>query len=74
VLDREKPAHTTYHLCVIEPRMRVGLQSIVGVDAIVGGAPTGSAFDGTHELGIDMVLPDSPGSGGAPRVGYGVVA
>jgi phage tail-like protein len=40
VLDREKPAHTTYHLCVIEPRLLVGVQARVGIDAIVAaGAP-----------------------------------
>lgn len=39
VLDREKPAHTLYHLCVIEPRMRVGFQARVGIDAVIGGAP-----------------------------------
>jgi phage tail-like protein len=37
VLDREKPAHTTYELCVIEPAMRVGVQSRVGIDAIAAG-------------------------------------
>ena len=35
VLEREKPAHTEYHLCVIEPRMRVGAQARIGIDAIV---------------------------------------
>jgi phage tail-like protein len=39
VIEREKPAHTTYHLCVIEPRMRVGAQARVGIDAIVGQGP-----------------------------------
>jgi hypothetical protein len=38
VLDREKPAHTTYELCVIGPTMRVGVQARVGMDAIVGRA------------------------------------
>jgi phage tail-like protein len=49
VLDREKPAHTTYELCVIEPAMRVGVQARVGIDAIAGDpgyppAETGSAL------------------------------
>ncbi len=35
VLDREKPAHTAYHLCRIEPSMRVGQQAVLGVDTIV---------------------------------------
>jgi phage tail-like protein len=36
VIDREKPAHTTYQLCVIEPALRVGVQARLGIDAIVG--------------------------------------
>lgn len=40
VIEREKPAHTDYHLCVVEPQLRVGVQARVGVDAIVAkGAP-----------------------------------
>lgn len=53
VLNREKPAHTQFHLCVIEPRMRVGVQAQVGIDTVVaGGAPaaaTGRQLD-THAL------------------------
>lgn len=40
IIEREKPAHTDYHLCVIEPRMRVGYQARVGKDAVVGGPPS----------------------------------
>lgn len=36
ILNREKPAHTQYHLCTIEPAMRVGLQSQVGIDTVIG--------------------------------------
>lgn len=39
VIEREKPAHTDYQLCVIEPRMRVGVQARVGIDAIVASGP-----------------------------------
>jgi phage tail-like protein len=46
VLDREKPAHTTYDLCVIEPALRVGVQARVGIDAIVGTAGTPAASIG----------------------------
>lgn len=38
-LDAEKPAHTQYDLCLVEPRLRVGVQCTVGVDAIVAGVP-----------------------------------
>ena len=46
VLDREKPAHTTYDLCVIEPAMRVGVQALLGIDTIVaaGPPPAGTGF------------------------------
>ena len=37
IIEREKPAHAEYHLCVIEPSMRVGYQAQVGKDAVVGG-------------------------------------
>jgi phage tail-like protein len=50
VLDREKPAHTTYELCVIEPAMRVGVQARVGMDAIVGRGGDPAAATG-QELG-----------------------
>ncbi|HKP29502.1 MAG TPA: phage tail protein [Gemmatimonadales bacterium] len=42
ILDREKPAHTSYHLCRIEPTMRVGLQAVVGIDTIVAGPSSGA--------------------------------
>ena len=58
VLDREKPAHTTYELCVIDARMRVGAQARLGIDTIVGGPPRPAPMDGTLELGADTVLAD----------------
>lgn len=44
VLEREKPAHTTYQLRVIEPAMRVGVQCRIGIDAIVADAPPPAAI------------------------------
>jgi len=38
ILDREKPAHTQAFLCPIFPRLRVGVQATLGVDAYVGKA------------------------------------
>ena len=37
VIVSEKPAHVAYQLCVVEPRMRIGFQARVGVDAVIGG-------------------------------------
>jgi phage tail-like protein len=39
VLDAEKPAHTSYELCLVPSRFQVGVQSTVGVDTIVGDFP-----------------------------------
>jgi len=47
VLDREKPAHTVYDLCVVEPRMRVGAQSFVGIDTVVAQGPPQAQLDVT---------------------------
>jgi phage tail-like protein len=37
VLDREKPAHVAYQLYIVAPRLRVGFQARVGMDAVVAG-------------------------------------
>lgn len=38
-IDAEKPVHAQYQLCLVEPRLRVGIQSTVGVDTILGPEP-----------------------------------
>lgn len=62
-LDREKPAHTDYHLSVIEPRMRIGLQARVGIDTVLAGAPEASKLGAPG--GTEFVLAGEP----AGRVG-----
>jgi phage tail-like protein len=56
ILDQEKPAHTTYHLCIVEPRMRVGFQSRVGVDTVIGGQARSLALGSDQVLGEDTLL------------------
>lgn len=54
VVEHEKPAHTTYHLCVIRPRMRIGVQARLGVDSVVGkreATPSRLGEDGALVLG-----------------------
>ena len=70
VLEREKPAHTDYHLCVIEAKMRVGFQACIGVNSIVGGPAPDLRLGDTSSLGTDTVLADQPPR--ADRVGYGI--
>jgi phage tail-like protein len=36
IVESEKPAHTVAHVCLIQPRMRVGAQARVGIDTVVG--------------------------------------
>jgi phage tail-like protein len=38
-IDAEKPAHTSYTICPIEPRLRVGIQATVGLDTLIGDCP-----------------------------------
>jgi phage tail-like protein len=60
VLDREKPAHTVYHLCVVEPTMRVGFQARVGVDAIVAGPATPTGLEDKGRPSAGLVLGGEP--------------
>lgn len=59
-IEREKPAHTDYHLCTIEARMRVGFQATIGIDSIVGGPAPDLRLDATATLGMDTVLANQP--------------
>jgi hypothetical protein len=38
-IESDKPAHTAYDLCLVEPRLRVEIQSTVGLDTLIGGYP-----------------------------------
>jgi phage tail-like protein len=76
ILDQEKPAHTVYHLCPIQPRMRVGFQARLGLDTIVGGPAPNLALGEPHLLGLDSVLsgkaagrPDQGTLGQGARIG-----
>lgn len=64
LLDREKPAHTDYHLCLIEPNFRIGFQSRIGIDTVVAGPfPPARLASITSEA--DLVLGGEP----AGRIG-----
>ena len=38
ILDLARPAHTSFHLSVVSPRMQVGVHSAVGLDTVIGPA------------------------------------
>jgi phage tail-like protein len=56
VIESEMPAHTSYHICVVEPHMRVGYQCRVGLDSIVAGPPPAMRLGEGFTLGSDAVL------------------
>ncbi len=55
LIDLEKPAYTSYQLCKIESRFRVGVQSTVGLDTLVGTYPR-LVLNYCSTLGHDAVL------------------
>jgi phage tail-like protein len=55
VVEREKPAHTKAYYRPVFPRMRVGVQSTIGIDTSVG-AITNIVLSGLGTLGYDSVL------------------
>ncbi|HEX7317553.1 MAG TPA: phage tail protein [Pyrinomonadaceae bacterium] len=69
-IEAEKPAQTRYELCLVEPAFRVGVQSTVEVDTILGETPA-TALGRGHDpgaapsrrargrLGLDTVLAPS---------------
>lgn len=67
IIEREKPAHTAFHLCVVEPEMRVGFQARLGVDSVVGGPAEPAGLD----RGASLVLGGEPSGrvGGGSRLG-----
>ena len=67
ILDSEKPAHTTYELCVVEPAFRIGFQSSVGIDTVVAGPPRELSLGTDQTLGVDTALGGTP----ATRLGEG---
>ncbi len=59
VVRNETPAHTVAHVCAVAPRLTVGFQARVGIDAIVGALPD-LVLDRPRRLGVDTVLAEPP--------------
>jgi phage tail-like protein len=55
VVEREKPAHTQANICPLLPRFRVGVQSTIGTDSVVGGISY-LVLNQLATLGYDSVL------------------
>jgi phage tail-like protein len=55
IIDIAKPAHTLAEFQWAQPRLRIGLQSFIGVDTVIAGYPSG-VVEGQGKLGFDTVL------------------
>lgn len=76
-LDAEKPAHAAYELSLVDSRFRIGVQSTVGIDMILGDIPRARltcpddeaelppSCGPRHRLGYDTVLSCSTSAGAA---------
>jgi phage tail-like protein len=60
VIADQKPAHTDFHLCFAEASLRVGMQSRLGIDAIIAGPPHPSPLGAGDALDRDLYLTDDP--------------
>ena len=71
IIDREKPAHTAYVLCVAQPRFRIGFQARLGIDTIVAARPSASRLGETGAAGGALALGGTPHGrlGESSRVG-----
>lgn len=56
VIEREKPAHTAFHLCIVRPTMRIGFQARLGIDTVVAGPTLSTRLGGTSVVQEKFVL------------------
>jgi phage tail-like protein len=70
VVAMAQPAHAEGRVEFVRPLMRVGVQSFVGVDTVIGRWP--ALREGEHELGRDAVLGPSEDETRPPRMRVGV--
>ncbi len=70
LLNREKPAHTQHQIVYVEPCFRIGIQSMVGLDSVIGQYPEGVILN-EAPLGKDTILGKSPDKPGGPTMEVG---
>lgn len=70
LLDRETPAHVELTVHYVEPRFRVGVQAMIGLDSVIARTPQGVKLSGST-LGQGTVLTGPPGRPGQPGMEIG---
>lgn len=74
LLRDESPAHTRWHLELVEPRFRIGVQSMIGYDSVVGRYPAAQVTLNTTTLGRSTILGGSSNEANAPTMRIGSVS
>ena len=70
IVNLAKPAHALAHVKIIEPRFRVGAQSVIGLDTVVGRYPD-RVEAGRAKLGYDTLLGPSEDEAQPPTLRIG---
>jgi phage tail-like protein len=70
LLNAEKPAHTDFSLEIVGPRFRIGFQSSIGLDSVVGRYPRGITL-GQTVLGPASVVGQGPAAQTGPGMEIG---
>ncbi len=70
LINDAKPAHTQVQIEYVEPRFRIGFQSMIGLDTVIGRYPEGITLD-TTPLGQASILSEPPDKQGKPTMRIG---
>ena len=70
LLRRESPAHTQWDIAYVEPRFRIGVQSMIGFDAVVGALPPPARL-GDATLGGPTLVAGARGPSGRRELRVG---
>jgi phage tail-like protein len=70
LLRTERPAHTQGQIVYVEPKFRIGIQSMIGFDTVIGRYPAGVTLNQTP-LGAGSVLTAPPHEQGGPTLEIG---
>ena len=74
LLRDESPAHTRWHLEPVSPRFRIGVQSMIGYDSVVGRYPAAGVTVDQSTLGRATILGGPPGDPATPPMRVGTTA
>lgn len=74
LLRDESPAHARWHFEFVEPRFRIGVQSMIGYDSVVGRYPAPGVTVNETTLGRSTILGGVPGDAATPPMRVGSTA